>query len=342
MKHTEITEIDFVIAWVDGSDPDWQRRKASVTGDALTDSRVQRYRDWGLLPYWFRAVEQFAPWVRKIHFICDQEPPQWLNTDHPKLQIVRHEDYLPEDYRPAFSSHPIELNLHRIEGLSERFVYFNDDMYLLRPASPGDFFRKGLPVDNAILNPVSTADLNAVKSDPSIMYIAYNNLQYLNRRYNLRECIRRNPGKWLAPVYGKTLLRSLMLLPWPRFLGFRIEHLPQPFLKETFGKAWNTDFAILDATSRHHLRHDHDVNQWLLRMYQLAEGDFFPGKPKKKAFFDLTEHNGDILRMIREQAFPMICLNDSDIPEASLGTVRAELMEAFDQILPRRSTFEKI
>ena len=125
VQKKEDQQIDFVLAWVDGSDPDWQRRKAQIVGGASADDGVFRYREWGLLPYWFRGVEKFAPWVRKIHFICDQEPPAWLNTDHPKLHIVRHEDYLPDVYRPAFSSHPIELNMHRIPGLSEQFVYYN-------------------------------------------------------------------------------------------------------------------------------------------------------------------------------------------------------------------------
>lgn len=341
VQKKEDQQIDFVPAWVDGSDPDWQRRKAQIVGDASTDDSVFRYREWGLLPYWFRGVEKFTPWVRKIHFICDQEPPAWLNTDHPKLHIVRHEDYLPEEYRPAFSSHPIELNMHRIEGLSEKFVYFNDDTYVLRSLEPEYFFKHGLPVDNAIMNPVSTADLTVPKNNPTIMYIAYTNIQYMNRRYNLRDCIRRNPGKWFAPVYGKTLLRSLMLLPWPRFLGFRVEHLPQPFLKKTFQKAWQTDFDILDATSRHPIRHDHDVNQWLLRMFQLAEGDFYPGKPKEKSFFDLTEDNSDIIDIITKQAFPMICINDGDISEDAFPRVQAEICGAFAQILPERSHFER-
>ena len=342
IQNREEGQIDFVIAWVDGSDPDWQRRKAQITGNDATDDGALRYREWGLLPYWFRAVEAFAPWVRKIHFVCDQEPPAWLNTDHPKLHIVRHEDYLPQDYRPAFSSHPIELNLHRIPGLSERFVYFNDDMYLIRPSTPEDFFRKGLPVDNAVMNPVSTTDLKMAECGNKILYFLYNDVQYLNRRYNLRECIRKNPGKWFAPIYGQYLPRSLMLLPWPRFLGFRVEHLAQPFLKRTFERAWETDGDILDATSRHHLRDDHDVNQWLLRMFQLAEGDFSPGRPAGKASFVLTEDNAELIRIITRQEMPMICVNDSDISAELFPRVQSEICGAFAQILPQPCSFERV
>ena len=60
-QKNEDQQIDFVLAWVDGSDPDWQRRKAQIVGGASADDGVFRYREWGLLPYWFRGVEKFAP-----------------------------------------------------------------------------------------------------------------------------------------------------------------------------------------------------------------------------------------------------------------------------------------
>ena len=131
-----------------------------------------------------------------------------------------------------------------------------------------------------------------------------------------------------------------MLLPWPRFLGFRVEHLAQPFLKKTFFKAWETDGDILDATCRHHLRDDHDVNQWLLRMFQLAEGAFIPGKPAGKASFVFSEDNEEIIRVITGQQMPMICINDGNISKDAFPRVQAEICGAFAQILPERSRFE--
>ena len=96
------TEIDFVITWVDGSDPAWLREKAAYGGQEINertpsvDARDVRYLDHGLLRYWFRGVEKFAPWVRKIHFVTWGHLPAWLDTGHPKLHIVRHEDYIPK------------------------------------------------------------------------------------------------------------------------------------------------------------------------------------------------------------------------------------------------------
>lgn len=92
-------EIDFVITWVDGSDDRWQKEKQETRKHlgivADVDDRKERYRDWDNLQYWFRGVEKYAPWVRKIHFVTWGHLPKWLNTDHPKLRVVNHEDFIP-------------------------------------------------------------------------------------------------------------------------------------------------------------------------------------------------------------------------------------------------------
>src|SRR5699024_2272679 len=82
----------------------------------------------------------------------------WLDVNHPKLNIVKHEDFIPEEYLPTFSARPIELNLHRIEGLAEQFVYFNDDMFMLDFLKKDDFFFNGMPCDVASLDVAIKAD----------------------------------------------------------------------------------------------------------------------------------------------------------------------------------------
>ena len=104
-----------------------------------------RYRDWELMRFWFRGIEAFAPWVNRVFFVSNGQKPIWLNTDHPKLRMVTHQDYIPEIYLPTFNSNVIELWLHNIPDLSERFVLFNDDMFLTAPVTPEDFFEDGLP-----------------------------------------------------------------------------------------------------------------------------------------------------------------------------------------------------
>ena len=72
--------------------------------------------------------------------------PKWLNTAHEKIQIVKHEDFMAPAYLPTFNINSIELNLHRIKGLSEHFVFFNDDMFLIDFVRPEDFSKTDFPV----------------------------------------------------------------------------------------------------------------------------------------------------------------------------------------------------
>ncbi len=332
--------IDFVIAWVDGNDPDWRKRKNEFLGSASTDERTERYRDWGLLRYWFRSVEGFAPWVNKVWFICDQAPPEWLNARHPKLRIVRHEDYIPKEYLPAFSSHPIELNMHRIKGLSEKFVYFNDDMFLLAPVESSFFFRNGLPCDSAVLNPIPTDDLVEKGETERIFTMFLNNASYINREYDFKSCVREHPSKWLHPSYGRDLIRNMMLMMWPHFVGFVENHLPQAFLKSSFESAWEKNADILDATSRHHIRDDRDVNQWFIRNRQLAEGRFIPCKPQRHLAFELNKDDERMHNTIRRQAAPMICLHDGQMTEEETARIGEKIKADFESILGEKSGFE--
>lgn len=335
------TKIDFVIPWVDGSDPLWQAEFKRITPAEDADDRFCRYRDWDLMRYWFRAVAQFAPWVNRVHFVTWGHLPPWLNTAHPKLHIVKHKDYIPTEYLPTFSSHTIELNLHRIPDLEERFVYFNDDMFLLQPLKESFFFQKGLPCDATLENPVHTSDLIKENMDDHIFYISFNDIQYINRQYNKRQCIKNQPFKWYNFRYGIGIFRNILLAPWPHFVGFADTHLPQAYLKNSFRDAWLDCSDILDATCRHPVRTDHDVNQWFIRYRQLAEGSFTPHKQILDAALHMRPGNQKIVDFIRRQKRPMLCIHDS--PQIDPDVFKEEikhLQKAFESILPEKSGYE--
>ena len=103
--------------------------------------------------------------------------PEWLDTRHEKLAIVRHENFLPLRYRPTFNPNTVALNLHRIPDLSEQFVYFNDDMFLTAPVQPRDFFRNGFPADMAVQDMIPSVEF----SEYWRMY--FQNITLLNQRY---------------------------------------------------------------------------------------------------------------------------------------------------------------
>ena len=112
-------KIDFVIMWVDGNDPKWKaEREKYELNKGKDDNRDFRFRDWDNLQYIFRGIEKFTPWVNRVHLVTWGHLPKWINLDCKKLNIVKHSDYLPEEYQPCFNSEALEINLHRIKGLS--------------------------------------------------------------------------------------------------------------------------------------------------------------------------------------------------------------------------------
>lgn len=139
-----------VYTWVDGNDRKhraererWlagqKRRGALFQGIAL-------FADNEELRYSLRSVREYAPWVRKIFILTDNQAPAWLNAEHGKISLADHRDCIPHEYLPTFNSHVIEPYLHRIPGLAEHFIYMNDDFFLASPSRPEDFFTpNGLP-----------------------------------------------------------------------------------------------------------------------------------------------------------------------------------------------------
>ena len=326
--------IDFVIIWVDGNDPEWQEDKFKYSEDTDGDKRNIRFRDWDNLQYWFRAVENYAPWVNKIHFVTWGHLPSWLNTNHPKLNIVKHEDYIPEEYLPTFSSHPIELNLHRIEGLAERFVYFNDDMFLTRKVEKEDFFKNGLPCDVPVPYPCGNT------SRLSIGAIISNNMGIINTRFNKKESIKNNFLKWYNPfLYKRHFISVLTMAPYKHFGNFLTTHLQHSYLKSTFIEVWEEEEETLRKTSENKFRSSSDVNQWLMRYWQIASGNFSPSDINDGKLFMLGNDNEEAFEAIRKQKYKTVCTNDKiDIDD--FEKQKELLKNAFDSILPNKSKFE--
>lgn len=135
--------IDVVYTWVDGSDPMWQRRRSAYEGGGyhVESANAARYISRDELRYSLRALQQNAPWVRNVYVVTDRQRPGWLNDSHPRITVVDHSEIFDDPSAlPTFNSHAIESRLHHIDGLSEHFLYFNDDMFLGCPVTPQTFF----------------------------------------------------------------------------------------------------------------------------------------------------------------------------------------------------------
>lgn len=329
--------IDFVVTWVDGSDCAWRAEKARYSGKSQDDDSAERYREWGLFRYWFRGVEKFAPWVRKVHLITWGHLPKWLERDHPKLHIVRHQDYIPERFLPTFNSNVLEIYMHRIEGLSRRFVYFNDDMYLAGPVNPEFFFREGKPCDMLAFQPVVANPKNPVMS-----HVYLNNSLVLCKYFDKRENVRKQPGAYLHVGYPLLyFFYNILELGFPLFTGFYTVHGPSPFLRDTFEELWEKEGDLLREMSANRFRSGSDVTPYLFREWQKLSGNFHPRNIQKSfGYFDVGEDNSRLVRALREKKKKVVCVNDGQV-QGEFESIQAQLQGAFEGLLPERSSFER-
>lgn len=330
-------KIDFVISWVDGNDTAWQKEKNSYLHPDKKDidASTKRFRDWENLKYWFRAVEKYAPWVNRVHFLTWGHLPDWMNPECSKLHIVNHKDYIPEEYLPVFSSHPIELNIHRIEGLADQLVYFNDDMFLNAPVKPEDFFVKGLPCDTLEEQPLVFYGRTIMNN------IKINDLLFASTHFNRKECRKQNRGKWYPINSMYTSMKNFRsgLLRESNFLGFYIHHLPQPYRKSTLEQVWEADYDTLHTTCSHRFRSMDDVSQGVFRYWHLLKGEFQPIDIHKHGRFYETASAEEICQAIRSQKYKTICINDSDLD--AFEEKKRKVNSTLESMLPEKSQFEK-
>ena len=337
MKKTN-NKIDFVILWVDGNDPKWRaekekwEQKLGITTSKNIDNSDIRYRDWGLLKYWFRGVEKFAPWVNKIHFITCGHLPEWLNMEHPKLHIVKHSDYMPKDALPTFNSNAIELMIHKIQGLSDNYVLFNDDFFLINHVKPGDFFKNNLPRNSFALHPIMPVEPLGIAGS------CFNDVRIINKNFNYRESIRKNLGKYVSISQGKYILKTVPLLGYNRFPGFATFHMPISYKKSTWEKVWAKEGKELKTTIHHRFRdYEKDYSHWLFNYWQFAEGEF---KQRSVRFgINTNVSNKEIPKMIKNQKARCINIGDSEII-TDFESTRNKILNAFDEILPEKSAYE--
>ena len=324
-----------MITWVDMDDPQWKADFAKHSGkiDNLKNEMTEaRFRDHGLLRYWFRGVEQFAPWVRKIHFVTCGQRPEWLNTAHPKLQLVDHSDYIPTKFLPVFNSTLIEIYMHKIPDLTPLFVYFNDDFFVINEVGKERFFTNGLPNDIAAFRHNSGMGLWSKTLK--------NNIRVINERFDKKEVLRRDHDKWFHPSYGKKANLTRLLQPYDKFVTLITPHNAQPYLKETFEEVWDYAGDKLTAMSKNRFRSTEDYTPELFRTWQICRSNFMPYNTYQDTkMFPLLMRPKQAVRAIYDQSYKLICLNDNQHIR-NYDQVMDNIEAAFQTILPEKSTFE--
>ena len=326
-------QIDFVITWVDDSDTVWQKKKAEYTGTEFVEGNTDvRYRDWDTLKYWFRGVEKFAPWVRNVYFVTDDQKPDWLNLEHPKLKWIKHTDFIPKEYLPTFNSHTIEWNLHRIDGLSENFVYLNDDVFLIDNVKSEDFFIKNQPCDCPLLGPLYPNGF--------FSRILFNNIELLNKYFSLKKSVCDFPMKWIKnqPVSG--LIKLFIYGTKDLIPNSVTRHIHTNLKKKYFELLWEKEYDLLDSTCKNRLRTTNDVSIYCVRDWQLFSGDFISKKPIGTFFHTATmNYSDDAINYLKKQKGKVICLNDTE-DETNFEEHKKMIIDVFENMFPKKSSFE--
>lgn len=143
-KNENTTEsIDIVLTYVTCKDKKWLNEYNKYKSDVSKS----RYDDLGTLKYWLKYVDNNMGWVNKIYIVVSniEQIPDWVYKNN-KVVVILHRDIIPSEYLPLFSSCAIEMFLHKIPNLSEKFIYFNDDIFVTKKCEKNDFFIDGKPV----------------------------------------------------------------------------------------------------------------------------------------------------------------------------------------------------
>lgn len=284
-------DIDIVFSWVDGSSPDYLAERARYLDSQqvnAADASAARYRQIDELRYAMRSVRAFAPWIRHIFIATDSTPPAWLDLDHPDVTIVRSEEFFADpSVLPTYNSHAVESQLHNIPGLSEHFLYSNDDMFFGRPVNPGLFFTPG-----GITRFVeATLRIGVGETSPSRS--GHDNAMRVNRTL-------------LRDRFGRTITRHL-------------EHCAVP-LRRTVLRALEAEFPdhfARTAAARFRSPSDISVTNSLAPYYGLFTGSAVQQTGARVQYIETTlaATAARLSRLERGRRVDMFCLNDGSEPE---------------------------
>ena len=291
--------MDIVITFVDGSDPLWREDFRRMLDVPVLE---KRYRDWGLLRFFFRGIETHMPFVRKVFLVVarDSQVPAWV--DRGKVDVVLHEQIIPAEYLPTFNSCTIEMFLHRIPGLDERYLYFNDDMFPMQDCTEEDFFPEGHPA-------------------LGFARCRWSRSLFKRQCFNSDRLARRAAGV----EAGKGFLRP--------------EHICAPMLRSACETAFAAvEPEIKDSLSA--LREMKNVNQYFFLNYMLFSGIALDRRIPKRHFSLAAASANRICSFVEQPDRMVVCINDVKMSSERFRSVRKKILLAFERHFPRRSRFE--
>jgi Stealth protein CR2, conserved region 2/Stealth protein CR1, conserved region 1 len=327
------TPIDIVYLWVDGNDSSWRAKRQAALQQlpSLASAHMARYsnvegrfRDNHELRYSLRALEKFFPEHGHVYIVTDAQTPPWLRPCD-RLTLVDHRDLIPEACLPTFDSGHIESWIHHIPGLSERYFYFNDDVFLGAPVQLKDWFYPGgfhvawsddPPVSGRALSTDATAAENACRLS----------IQWLSDKV-------RSGAPWLReqdPLYQTT------------FRTFA--HSPRPMLKSLLLKLEDTAPELFAAVRSNVFRSWDKpaiVSDFVLR-WALAHG-IARIRPYRHRYVSTGEADqaAQLQALVSEfGALAFFCINDTTDDAPTHDPRLQNVLHALQSMLPMACSFE--
>ena len=311
--------VDIVYTWVDGSDPDWHKRKQAAEGSVNEDeinetaANHSRYASRDELLYSLRSVEYYASWANHIYIVTDRQVPEWLNVDHPKITVVDHSEIFSDPgVLPVFNSHAIESQLHHIPGLSEKYLYCNDDFFFMRPVEPTLFYTgNGL---SRFFPSTAPLDIDA----PSA------------RDLPVLSAAKRN--------------RSYMVENHGRVVTNKFKHTPQPQLKSVLEQMELEHPELFSKVAASTFRHpeDYSIPSALYHFDAYARGKAINSKIRY-AYMDIARPDAELYlqRLARRRNIDVLCLNDTNTTEEEADRLDQVVRGFLEERFPVPSNFEK-
>ncbi len=316
MSPKEPMEVDLVYLWVNGNDPQWRAKRNAVIGRTEDGSAVNcegRYADNDELKFSLRAVEMYAPWIRKIFIVTDNQVPAWLDTSNPKIRIVDHTEILPPEARPSFNSSVIEHFICRIPDLGEHYLYANDDMFVNRPVTPLDFFTPdGLPVIRFNRRPFRKLTLFLKEKVLGKKISSYN-----RKIQNAARAVERKLG-----VY----------------IGDKSHHNIDSYNKSYCRRVYDMFREEIEPTLPHHVRDDRDIQRNLYSYAAIVEKQCRLEYVSQKTSFRFHIDNHEHYKKLEKYNPMLFCMNDS---EYAVPADRELVTEYLNTRFPHKSAFEK-
>lgn len=302
--------MDIVISFVDCKDKVWMKSYLRTIHKYNGFFPYHQFYNHNTIKYVLRGIDEFIPYVNNVFIVVSniEQVPDYI--DQSKVKIVLHKDFIPEKYLPLFNSTAIELFLHKIPGLGEEFVYFNDDMIPISHISYDDFFKDGIPCIS--FNTEQRDKTTAYKHCVLSFYEAKNTVEILT---------------------DKEIDTKDIELQIP-------QHSPTSLLKSVCDEASNIERhnSLLDFYITN-IRMPRNINQYYWTDILYFKKQYTASNIKSYYTSTLDIKDVDIEEVKKENKF--ICINDYGSDEMPLSQIDDIIQLKLDTIFKNKSKYEK-